>query len=188
MKKNVLIIFILFALSSCMTYKVNYKIPDGTDFSKYNSYGFLPDDPQNAARPNRQYITQRIVFYCDEALKKKGMELNITNPDVAVRYTTYSQSKVEYQYNAPPASVSVGFGGPGYYMGYSQPVGTATITPYEYTEGTLHLEMFDTKTNAVIWSAWTSRVIDQTDDIDDVLKKAIQEMFYTLPKKASKKK
>ena len=185
---SIFILLLLLTLMSCMTYKVSYTVPKGTDFKKYKTYAFLPDDPANAAKQNRQYITQRIVYYCDAEMKKKGLTLDLQNPDLVIRYTTYSENKVEYQYNAPPASVSVGFGGPGYYMGYSQPVGPATITQYQYTEGTLHLDMFEAKTNTTVWSAWTSSVLNRTDDIDDVLSQAIKEMYYTLPIKASKKK
>ena len=187
MFRLVLMVLALCTLAACMTYKVTYTVPKGTDFKKYKTYAFMADDPAMASRPNRAYVTQRIVYYCDQELKKRGWTIDLQNPDVAIRYVTYSQNKVELQYNPPPASVSVGFGGPGYYMGYSQPVGPATITQYQYTEGTLNLEMFDTKTNASLWNAWTSGVLNDPNDIDDVLKGAIKEMFYTLPVKTTKK-
>ena len=87
----------------------------------------------------------------------------------------------QFQYNPPPASVSFGFGGPGYYMGYSAPLAPATVTPLTYKEGTLVLEMYDAGTKDLVWKGIVTKALDRSVDIEAELNAAISRTLYTLP-------
>lgn len=168
-------------LTGCANYHVNYTRTPGTDYSKYKSYAWIPPDSTSGQYLNRKHLNDRVLFYSNDALAKKGLSLNTNNPDAVFRFTTNAVDKVEYTYDPPPVAVSFGFRGPGYYMGYSPMMAPATITPHNYKEGTLILEMVDVQSQNVVWKGEASSVVDQTTNIDNVLKGAIREMMTTLP-------
>jgi hypothetical protein len=172
---------LLIILSGCANYNVNYTRTPGTDYSKYKTYAWIPADSSQGKYINRKHLNDRIMYYANDALGKKGMTVNTTNPDAAFRFYTYTEDKVEYQYTPPPAYVSFGFRGPGYYMGYSPMLAPATVTPHNYKEGTLVIEMLDVQSQQVVWKGEASSVVDRTTDIDKVLNGAIRDMTYTLP-------
>lgn len=179
---------LLLVLSGCANYNVKYTRTPGTDYSKYKTYAWIPADSSQGKYINRKHLNDRIMYYANDALNKKGMTVNTTNPDVAIRFYTYTEDKVEYQYTPPPAYVSFGFRGPGYYMGYSPMLAPATVTPRNYKEGSLVIEMVDVQSQQVVWKSEASSVVDQTTDIDKVLNGAIRDMATTLPIRMNKKK
>jgi hypothetical protein len=174
-------ISVLLTVTGCANYNIKYTKTPGTDFTKYQSYAWIPSDSTSGKYINRKHLNDRILFYGNEALAKKGLSVNSTNPDAVFRFSTYTVDKVEYQYNPPPVSVSFGFGGPGYFMGYNPMLAPATVTPRNYKEGTLVIEMLDTRSQQVLWSGEASSVLDNSTDIDNVLKGAINQMMTTLP-------
>ena len=126
------LILVLFLLSGCSTYNVTYERKPGTDYTRYKTYAWLPADstPGN----NKQFLNDRIMYYSNQQLAAKGMQIDVNNPDAVFNFYTYTVDKVQYQYNPPPASMSFGFGGPGYYMGYAAPLAPATVTQINYKE------------------------------------------------------
>lgn len=183
MKNALCWLFILSVIAGCSNYNITYNRTPGTDFSKYRTYAWIPPDSTPGKFVNRKHLNDRIIYYSGVELANKGLSVNTGEPDAVFNFYTYSIDKVEYQYSPPPASVSFGYGGPGYYMGYSAPIGSATVMQYNYKEGTLVMEMIDTKSQTVVWKSVASQAIDQTTDLDAVLKGAIHSMMSTLPVK-----
>jgi hypothetical protein len=104
-------------------------------------------------------------------------------PDVLFRFSAYTMDHVDYQYTPPPVSIGFGFGGPGYYMGYSAPVGTGVVTSHSYKTGTLVIEMLEAKSQEVLWKGVVSKALDRSPDIDTELQQAIRRVFFSLPVK-----
>ena len=181
MKISQLYILILFLLAGCSAYTVTYERKPGTDYSRYKTYAWLPADSTPGKNFNRKYLNDRIMYYCNQQLAAKGMQIDVNNPDVVFSFYTYTIDKVQYQYNPPPASMSFGFGGPGYYMGYSAPLAPATVTQINYKEGTLVIQMLETKTQQEVWKGVVSKTFDQGVDVDAELRSAIAKTMYTLP-------
>jgi hypothetical protein len=185
--KNTLLLIVVTTLMSCSAYNINYERKPGTDFSKYHSYAWLPPDSTSGKYVNKKYVNDRIMFYTNRQLAQKGMHIDAQKPDALFNFYTYTVDKVEYQYNPPPAAVSFGFGGPGYYMGYAAPLAPATVTPVTYREGTLVIEMYDVATQSLVWKGVVTKALDRSVDIDAELNAAISRTMFTLPVKPSRK-
>lgn len=185
--KRCLFVGVLLALASCSTYQVSFERTPGVDFSKYKTYAWAQPDNSAGKYVNKQYLNDRVIYYSNQQLAKKGMTIDVNKPDVVFSFQSYSQDKVEYQYNPPPAYVNFGFGGPGYYMGYAAPMAPATVTANNYTEGTLVMYMTDPSNQQVLWKGFVSKALDQAYDLDAELQPAITKVMYTLPLKPATK-
>lgn len=184
--RHLLLSLVAMFLFGCSQYVVSYERTPGTNFSSYRTYAWIQPDNTSGKNVNKQYLNDRVIYYSNQELSRKGMTIDVNKPDVVFTFDSYSIDKVEYQYNPPPASMSFGFGGPGYYMGYSAPLAPATITPRTYQEGTLMIYMLEASTQRVLWKGVVSKVLDHPYDIDQELKPAITKVMYTLPLKVNK--
>ena len=187
MRKFIPYIFILF-LCGCSTYQVSYNRKPRTDFSAYKTYAWLPPDSSIVKFLNRKYINDRVLWYSNQQLTAKGMIASVDKPDVLFRFSAYTIDHVDYQYTPPPVSIGIGFGGPGYYMGYSAPVGTGVVTSHTYKTGTLVIEMLLPGTEEVLWKGVVSKALDPSPDIDTELQQAIRRVFFSLPLKPASRK
>ena len=67
-------------------------------------------------------------------------------------------------------------------------IGTATTTAYNYTEGTLIVDIFDAKSKALIFrGSATDTVSNKAERNRKVLKKALDKMFKGFPPGSEKK-
>jgi hypothetical protein len=56
---------------------------------------------------------------------------------------------------------------------------------YSYREGTLILDLMDSKTNNLIWRGWAVSPLDSSykpEEIDKLIKKAVAKIFNKFPK------
>lgn len=68
--------------------------------------------------------------------------------------------------------------GTGYYWPYRR--GPMTDV-YQYTEGTLIIDMLDAKTEKLIWRGWATRVIDKPSIPQQQLEKILGQIFNKFP-------
>ena len=186
--KRLFPLLIILLLGGCSAYQVSYNRKPRTDFSQYKTYAWLPPDSTIGKFVNRKYINDRVLWYSNQQLSAKGMTISADKPDALFRFSAYTIDHVDYQYTPPPVSIGFGFGGPGYYMGYSAPVGTGVVTSHSYKTGTLVIEMLDPQGNEVLWKGVVSKAFDPSPDIDTELQQAIKRVFYSLPVKPASKK
>ena len=121
-----------------------------------------------------------IYLYANEELKKKGMVMVKSKPDVVFMFDTQVEDHMRYTQSAT-LSVGVGYGGPGYYVGGSVPVAGGKITEVPYQEGRLIIEMFDARSGKILWRSWAQKTLDYKSDLNIIIKNAMKDMMYTLP-------
>jgi uncharacterized protein DUF4136 len=154
------------------------------DLKPYKSYAWVAapgDTVLNAKRKDKVY-GNLIVHSADAELKKKGMTVDVKNPDALFLFETKVEEKVKYA-RAAPASVDVGYPGAYgyYYVGDQAPVRGGEIMPSTYDEGLLYFNMYDTKTGKRIWSGGATKPLTSSDDIEKVIKTAVKNIFVKLP-------
>ena len=155
------------------------------ELKPYKSYAWVAapgDTVLNAKRKDKVY-GNLIVHSADAELKKKGMTVDVKNPDALFLFETKVEEKVKYA-RAAPASGDVGYvSGPGYYYyaGDQAPVRGGEIMPSTYDEGLLYFNMYDTKTGKRIWSGGATKALTSSDDIEKVIKAAVKNIFMKLP-------
>lgn len=175
-------LLLLSFLSSCSESVHTFSDHDTKiDLQQYKTYAWIaPGDTVLNARRKDKLFGGYIVRVSDEELGKKGMAVNTTHPDALFMFETQIEQRVTYS-QAPSVSVGVGYGGPGYYVGGSVPVAGGEITSTQVQDGMLTFTMYDTKTGAVLWTGGAKETISNSDDVEEVIKKAVKEIFYRLP-------
>jgi hypothetical protein len=150
------------------------------DFSGYSTYAWLaqPNDPAtgNAAVAQRQnsLLTKRVRSSTDEQMGQLGFTINIDSPDLFLVFHTGVQDKVNvtdygYRYSYD-------------YWGW----GGRDIDVYQYTEGTLIIDMIDTNTKELVWRGSATATVDPSNSAEKreaQLDKAVRGILENYPPK-----
>jgi hypothetical protein len=176
--KNIylLLAMILVGLSGCAVTDFDRS----ANFSKYKTFGWGKSDVK-VSNPlyESDLINKRIKAAVEEEFAKRGIVKAEADPDVIVRYHTYTEEKERtsggypYSYRFfPYAFYPFGFGWWGLPL-----VSPQTTT--QYTEGTLIVDIIDNRTNDLIWRG------SVTGDVKDVsgIKKQIEKGVRAIMKK-----
>jgi len=182
---------ILFSCTSSMNTFADYN--NDVDLNKYKSYAWLsPGDSLGTDLQNQKIeltYSKVIMYGSNDCLKKKGMVLSNENPDCVFKFSMGLENKMAYS-QAPTVSVGVGVAAPGYYGGYyggvAVPVSGGEISEHRADEAFLYIQMFDTKTGALLWTGGARKAIDNTADSQKNLKLALNAIFANLKIKHKK--
>jgi len=158
-----------------------------TTLNAYRTYAWLApgDSVLNRQRPDK-YFDQLIIQSANAELEKKGMRQDLAEPDALFMYDTQVAEKIKYS-QSPTLSVGVGVAGPGYYVGGMAPVAGGKVTASSYEEGTLVINMFDTKTGNNVWYGGAKKTLTSATDIERDIKYAVKYIFMKLPLKVKQK-
>jgi hypothetical protein len=160
----------------------SYKAKDA-DLKKYKTVAWIkPSDPQEAARQDAKLYGELIVKLSIQELEKKGFVIDTNQPDAVFMFDSGVQDKVSYS-QTPQVSVGVGFGGPYYYGGVYAPVAGGDIVQHQYQQGMLVIEMYDTKTQKLLWRGWAEEKITAQNDVEADVRTAVKHIFMRLPVK-----
>ena len=152
----------------------------GVDLKKYKTYAWIkPADAEEEARKDDKLYGKFILQLCNEELSKKGFVLDTENPDAVFIFDTHVEDRVSYS-TTPQVSVGFGFGGPGYYGGVSAPVAGGDLVQHNFQEGMLFIEMYDTKTQKLLWKGRASKKITYESDIESDIRTATKHIFMRL--------
>jgi hypothetical protein len=157
------------------------------DLKKYRTYAWIApgDSVLNRLRPDK-YFDQLIIQSADAELVKKGMRQDLRSPDALFMYDTQVAEKIKYT-QSPTVSVGVGFAGPGYYVGGMAPVAGGQVKASSYEEGTLVINMFDTKSGGKVWHGGAQKTLTSNTDIEKDIKTAVKYIYMRLPLKVKNK-
>ena len=152
----------------------------GVDLKKYKTYAWIkPADAEEEVRKDDKLYGKLILQLCNEELSKKGFVLDTENPDAVFVFDTHVEDRVSYS-TTPQVSVGFGFGGPGYYGGFAAPVAGGDLVQHNYQEGMLFIEMFDTKTQKLLWKGRATKKITYESDIESDIRTATKHIFMRL--------
>lgn len=176
--------FLLVFLASCAVTDFD----KSADFSRYRTFAWGKgkvdvDDPVYKS----ELITKNIRNTVENEFAKRGIVRNDRNPDFVVTYQTYTEKKertrVGYPYAAHPFGpfgfYPFGFGWAfPYWMpygGYAAPI-TETVT-----EGTLIIDITDSKTKQLVWRGSVKGEIDHVSSLRKQIQKAIKAILKKYP-------
>jgi hypothetical protein len=168
-------------LSSCAEGIQSYSYKaKGVDLKQYKSYAWVkPADDEDEVRKDDKLYAGTILKLSNEELARKGFVLDTEAPDAVFMFDTRLEERVAYS-QSPQVSVGVGFGGPGYYGGFSAPVAGGQVIAENYTEGMLFVEMYDTQTKKLLWRGWAQEKITYQNDVEADIKVAVHHIFMRL--------
>ena len=154
--------------------KVYIDYDKSVDFSQYKTFAWFEseDTSMTDTSPLMHDRTKNIII----TAMRDGLELVSTDPDLYVTYHT--QEKEEMRLNT--TSYGYGYGG-GWgwdpYWDWGPSMGTSTTTTYNYTKGTLIVDVWDAKKKELIWRATAEATVKENPEkATNQIEKAVKKM------------
>ena len=178
--KKIYILFglILFGLSGCAVTDFD----KSADFTRYKSFawGKSEVDVKNPVYDS-DLINDRIRATVEAEFAKRGIVRARNNPDFIVTYHTYTEEKKSA---TGPYPYRYGFYPFAYYpytFGYGYPYWMMRPNVREYTEGTLILDIYDNRSNELVWRGSVSGNVDYVASLKKQIDKGIKAIMKKYP-------
>jgi Domain of unknown function (DUF4136) len=161
-------------LAGCATLTVSSHIERGVNFGEYLTYDWGPPDNLPVGDPrldNNPFFRDRLQGAIEKWMAFKGYDRAVSGqPDLLVHYHANVNQKVDV-YEADHA--------------YGYCYGDCTDRVVEFEQGTLVVDVVDSRTHKVIWRGWAqgtmSGVIDNQQRLDEQVTKNVEKMMALLP-------
>jgi hypothetical protein len=150
-------------LAACATLDVSSDYDPATDFAKYKTYQWLPGTSKIAGRDERydDLLDQRVRDAVGKELTAKGYQLRADGaPDFLVTYQAAVQDKIDVRV------INDYYGGYGYagYYGYRGGWMVPRTETYQYSQGTLVIDIIDAAARRVIWHGTVQAEVNLQQD------------------------
>ncbi len=173
-------------ISACSSIKVTSdmdKTVDFTQFTTFEYYGWAAESDKVL----NQLEKGRIENAFGAELKNRGLEYVESGGDLIVTLFVMTQDKTSY--NATTTGMGAGYGGyygygPGWGWGSGMGYSTTTVQEYNYTVGTLVIDVYDASNEKLIWeSIGTGTVNDNPQKREKNMPKTIGQIMAPYPVK-----
>ena len=171
---SIVTFFVLTVASFAQQVKTDYD--HNANFGQYKTYSW------EKVQTKDPLVVDRIKSAVNSALTAKGLTEVPSGGDVEVFAieTTQNQQTLDTFYN--------GFGGGRRWGGFGGGFGDATTTVENYKVGTLVIDLFDAKSEKLIWRGSSSDTLsDKADKNTKNLDKGVNKMFQHFPPAPSTK-
>jgi len=170
---GVFIFILLIAVSGCSSLSVNYDFDQNVDWAKYKTYGWMdvtqhPSDP-NSPLQNTPLLEQRVHISVDYEMEQRGITLS-DKPDLLVVYHIGTQEKIQV--------TDWGYRYSDYYWGY----GGRQIDVYQFTEGSLVIDLVDAESTSLVWRGTGTGVVDQSQKSPEEMQARANEVINKIMK------
>lgn len=168
MKLHSLFVFVLATvfMISCNTVRVSYDFDRSTDFNTYKTYNFHQKGIDKLELNDLD--KRRILSSIEAQLKAKGFTKS-ENPELLINVLASSKEKID---------INNGYYGGGYWGPYYG--GPSRV--YQYTSGTIIIDIIDDKKNILVWQGAGSGLnVSNLDSKGDDIPKAIEEILAKFP-------
>lgn len=174
-------------LSACSTVSVTSDYDKSVDFTKlktYEYYGWA----DGSDKLLNSLEKDRIEAAFEAEFTKRGIKHVESGGDMVIALYIMTQDKT--QYNATTTSMGGGYGGYGGYYGYGPGYGwgpgmgvsNTTVSEYNYTVGTLVIDIFHPGEEKLIWESIGKKTIeDNPQKAEKNLPKVIAEIMKPYP-------
>ena len=175
---------LLLAAACASPIKIAHDSDPEADFSRYKSYAWIKAGPligPSAGEGRPTYISpiddQRIRAAVESELAAKGYRkaASLEQADLVVSYSIGTQEKTRVRQDPGMSHVYYpGYGYGGWYRG-------STVSVQQYTEGTLAIEFWDSRTKQAVWVGWASKRLSRSDDSHETIRKAVNMTMEPFP-------
>ena len=163
------VLSLLFAVSA-VAQKINVDWDRTENFSNFHTYAW-----QTSPHPAKGLWDQRIIDGVDKQLQSKGLQKVESDPDVWVVYSNSIKDQKQV--------VGTGYNmGPGWGWGYWGGPTTTTYNTFVTKEGTLVLELANSKDHQLLWrGSATATISDNSNKNIKTLDNALTKLFKNFP-------
>ena len=164
-----------FALTSCASMNVGSYLERENNFGRYRTYSWAPAEALETGDPrldNNPFFHERVQADVEKQLAIRGFEKMASGvPDVLIHYHASVSQRIDV--NAVDRE-----------NGYCDQ--SDGCRPYVYQEGTLLIDLVDTRTDRVVWRGWTGDTVDVIDNqhlMEQQIDKAVARILQRLPRR-----
>lgn len=202
---SVLAFLIISGLSACSSYNYYTAGLNKTNMSQYRSFAWMAPEGKTEDKPTASAIADlKIKDAAVTSLSGKGLRMQKNNPDLLVTYTAKVGlgSKTVYYptyYGTgfyPGFGIGFGWGYRPYYYGwgggypYAYYGGLTAVDKEHYKEGTIIIDLIDTRTHKVVWRGYGvgevhHNVQKNIDDIPKVVAGIIDQLQVAPPNRVT---
>ena len=155
------------------------------------TYNWIVPDMKTNQNPMyaNSFSRHRVQTAFDIALANRGLTRNTKNPDYLLQFHTYTQRvRKNYMGGGGYGYPMMGFGRYGWGMPYGFGYGGYGGYPYSSTstDGTLILDVVDTKTGDIIWQKAISGDVSNPNKLDKAINKGVKKLMKQFPAFAGK--
>lgn len=172
----------LFALASCSSVTVSQDYNAATDFSSFQTYGWLiiekPDNPD--IRVNNPLLQSRFSDAINIALQQRGYRSS-DPPDFLVTYDYSIKSKI--QSDNFGTGFSMGYGGRRNYGAFG--FGANTVI-HQYDVGTLVIDIYNAQPDDMIWRGTGTEIVtthSTPEALTTSINRLVQQILVQFPPK-----
>lgn len=155
-----------FIFTSCNTVRVTSDFDRSADFNSYKTYNFHQKGIDKLELNDLD--KRRILNAIDQQMAAKGFTKTETSPDLYINVLASSKEKINIDN--------------GYYGGYWGPYYGGGSRVYQYTSGTIIIDIVDDKRNVLVWQGAGSGLnVSNLNTKGDDIPKAIEEILAKFP-------
>lgn len=183
-----LMAFIFALVSGCSNkITVSFDYDKETDFAQYktySNYGWAKESDKILNRFDQERIEKAVA----DELNKRGLSYVQSGGDLTVSlFIQIDKKKGLNAYTDHYAASPYGYRyGPGWGWGYGY--STTLYHEYDYTVGTLVIDIFDHQQKQLVWQGVGSQTVDDNPNNNEYgIKRAVRAIMHKYPVKPSKK-
>jgi hypothetical protein len=179
MRKLTYFLVIMIVAASCSSVKISSDFDSSAGFASYKTYKFT-DEAKTLPGIN-DLNRNRLINAVETELAAKGFTKDESNPDVLIDIQVKGEQK-----QTATATNSGGYGY-GYRYGWGGGFSTTTINYDTYVDGTIFIDMIDTKKNQLVWQGRGTKTVDpdaSQKKREDNINYAVKQIFTKYPPKA----
>jgi hypothetical protein len=159
------LLFASMLFTSCNTVRVTYDFDRATDFNTYKTFNFHQKGIDKLELNDLD--KRRILSSIEAQFKAKGFTKS-ENPELIINVLASSKEKINIDN--------------GYYGGYYGPYWGGPSRVYQYTSGTIIIDIIDDKKNILVWQGAGSGLnVSNLDSKADDIPKAVEEILAKFP-------
>ena len=167
----------LLALSfGCSSLSTTYDFDPNADFLMYRTFDFIqPPEGQGEAS---SLLMKRIYNNVQIEMEAIGYKQDSSNPDILIATHVGAQDKINV------TSYGYGYGGYGYYGRGWGGYGGGGVDVYQYTEGSLIIDVVEASTHELAWRGTATDVVDPSispEARDRKIQTVVQRMLADFP-------
>jgi len=167
-----LVVLVLVALvSGCSNLSVKYDYDQNVDWAKFKTFGWIQNphkttDPTSALQ-DTPLLEQRIRNSVDYEMRQRGITPS-DSPDLQVAYFVGAKDKIQV--------TDWGYRYSDYYWGY----GGRQIDVYQFTEGSLVIDLVDAQTHQLVWRGTGTKVIDDSPMSPEEMQQRVDKVVHKI--------
>lgn len=188
----ILIIIVSTVLSSCYSTKVHSNKAKGVDLSKFNTYAWLPIvDTASGSLYYNEIVQENLIDQVNKEMRARNYSIDTANPDLLILlHLSFNQEQENVVRSYPFYGTY-----PYYFHGFSPFYWNSNFYPYyntignvyaeematfEYTTGTLVIDIIQNSNDKLIWRGWSKERINP-EKTSRELEEIVSEIFEKYP-------